>query len=402
MKKEKGKFEETVRSKLYNFESNTNADDWDRILAKLPEVKTVKPFPLKKYLTLAAAIAVLTALVGGLYYYNYDSRITNYEANNNNDKGMKAQTGKETKAQTGKGTKAQTGKNTKAQTNEIAKAQKQQLPTPNSQLLIPDSKLLTLHSKLYTLNSKLPPRPSMLRSKSIRRRWGFGVGGGRLGISSNPNGFLSDGLFTSSINYTYTDHAAIPSGTPNGEITNNEIITLYSKNIPHTSDIKHKMPISFGLGASYYLNDRWTLQSGLVYTMLRSEWLINNIETYEYSQKLHYIGVPLALSYKLGQWKQLGFYASAGGMIEYNIAGNLKTTTFSNNDKFTKNTGVKMKEPLFSVNSKVRAIYPVWRYINIYAETGMSYYFDNGSYLKTIRSDKPFNVSLQAGISFGF
>jgi hypothetical protein len=164
------------------------------------------------------------------------------------------------------------------------------------------------------------------------------------------------------------------------------------------------MPISFGFGINYYLNDRWTLQSGLNYTMLRSDWSIDQLitETNDYTQRLHFIGVPLSASYRLGQWKCLGFYASAGGMIEYNIAGNLNKNTFYKDEKLTETASLKMKEPLLSINSKIGIVYPVWRFIHIYAETGVSYYFDNGSYLKTIRSDKPFNISLQAGLSFGF
>jgi hypothetical protein len=177
-----------------------------------------------------------------------------------------------------------------------------------------------------------------------------------------------------------------------------------SDNIPYTTDIQHKMPISLGLGVNYYLNDRWTLQSGLVFTILRSDWTVDKMvaEKSDYTQRLNYLGIPLSASYRLGQWKRIGFYASAGGMVEYNIDGSLKRTTLFNDDKLTENTSIKMKEPLFSVNSKIGIVYPVWRFINVYAETGVSYYFDNKSYLKTIRSDKPFNVSLQAGISFGF
>jgi hypothetical protein len=76
--------------------------------------------------------------------------------------------------------------------------------------------------------------------------------------------------------------------------------------------------------------------------------------------------------------------------------------TIYDNEKLTENTSLKMKEPYFSVNSRLGVTCPIWRFIGAYAETGMSYYFENKSSLKTIRSDKPFNVSLQAGISFGF
>jgi len=63
---------------------------------------------------------------------------------------------------------------------------------------------------------------------------------------------------------------------------------------------------------------------------------------------------------------------------------------------------VRMKEPLLSIGAQAGVTYPLWRFVNIYAETGLSYYFDNKSNVQTIRSDKPFNVSVQAGLRLGF
>jgi hypothetical protein len=42
------------------------------------------------------------------------------------------------------------------------------------------------------------------------------------------------------------------------------------------------------------------------------------------------------------------------------------------------------------------------RFLSLYAEAGVDYYIDNGSSIETIRSEKPFNVNLQAGFRFGF
>ena len=41
--------------------------------------------------------------------------------------------------------------------------------------------------------------------------------------------------------------------------------------------------------------------------------------------------------------------------------------------------------------------YPIIRFVSAFAEVGASYYFDNGSEIETIHSEKPFNMSLQFG-----
>jgi hypothetical protein len=63
---------------------------------------------------------------------------------------------------------------------------------------------------------------------------------------------------------------------------------------------------------------------------------------------------------------------------------------------------VRMKELQWSVNARIGATYPVFKFVNAYIEGGANYYFDNHSSIETIRSDKPFHVSLQAGLRFGF
>ena len=74
-------------------------------------------------------------------------------------------------------------------------------------------------------------------------------------------------------------------------------------------------------------------------------------------------------------------------MTEINVAGKLNAKIFvENNEIRHEKKHIRMKEWMWSVN----------------AEVGAGYYFDNGSDIETIRSEKPFNVNLQAGFRFGF
>ena len=63
---------------------------------------------------------------------------------------------------------------------------------------------------------------------------------------------------------------------------------------------------------------------------------------------------------------------------------------------------IRMKEWLWSVNAGVGVSYPIIRFVSAFAEIGASYYFDNGSKIETIHSEKPFNVNLQIGFRLGF
>ena len=90
-------------------------------------------------------------------------------------------------------------------------------------------------------------------------------------------------------------------------------------------------------------------------------------------------------------------------MLELNYAGRLETS-FLEGEVLTKTRNKqRLNEPLlWSLNARAGVVYPVWKFVNVYAEAGASYYFENKSNIETIRSDKPFNVSLQAGLRLGF
>ena len=90
-------------------------------------------------------------------------------------------------------------------------------------------------------------------------------------------------------------------------------------------------------------------------------------------------------------------------MTEINVAGKLTSKIFVGNDEIRhEKRHIRMKEWMWSVNGRVGASYPLLRFLSVYAEAGAGYYFDNGSDIETIRSEKPFNVNLQAGFRLGF
>lgn len=217
------------------------------------------------------------------------------------------------------------------------------------------------------------------------RKWGFGMGAGSLSAGNN-----------SSVNAFALRSSAVT----------NEYLSLMNassfEQLPKT-DVKHKMPLSFGLSASRYLTDRWSLQAGLSYSYLVSEWTTNKTYRAESEQRLHFLGVPVAVTYKIAEWNRFMFYASAGGQVELNVAGKVCTDLYSPVEKLKSVTEKeRMKEPYFSVNARVGVSYPIIRFLSAYAEVGADYYFDNGSDVETIHSEKPFYVGLQLGFRFGF
>jgi hypothetical protein len=234
------------------------------------------------------------------------------------------------------------------------------------------------------------------------RRWGFGMGGSSYSMNSSSNTVVPVSLLSDKIlDENILDRNDMPLRGDATDLmgTEPDIRKNTAGNTP-SANIKHLTPLSAGFGVSYYLNDRWALQSGLVYTLLRSKWSIENFDGYEVKNKqnLHFLGIPLSASYKIAEWRRFQFYAAAGGMFEYNVRGKLKKTTYSDNLKTNEDANIRMKKPFWSVNTRAGINYSLWKFINLYGEVGASYFFDNESDVETIRSKRPLDVSLQAGI----
>lgn len=159
---------------------------------------------------------------------------------------------------------------------------------------------------------------------------------------------------------------------------------------------RHHIPITFGVSARMSITRRIALETGLSYTYLYSE-ILEERKTYDGSQKLHYVGVPLKLSWTFYNWKNLSLYASGGGMIEYCVSA--------------KKTGEDLRinrwQP--SWNAAVGMQAELRKPLSLFVEPGVSYYYNmNPQYrnslirFESMRTVHPFTFTLQVGIRFTY
>lgn len=170
------------------------------------------------------------------------------------------------------------------------------------------------------------------------------------------------------------------------------------------TDVKHLQPVTFGLTLKYNLSDRWSLASGLTYSLLSSKLRAESSNYfYDDTQTLHYLGIPLNVGYTFWENDKILTYISAGGLVEKNIAGKL-TSNYYIDDEFEMTTSKKVtsKQLQWSVNSAIGIEYRFSDLIGIYAEPGVVYYFNNGSALENIYKDRPINFNLRLGLRFTF
>ena len=165
---------------------------------------------------------------------------------------------------------------------------------------------------------------------------------------------------------------------------------------------KHRLPVRFGVSLRYNLDERWNIQSGVTYTYLVSD--LNRYNTkvsYRTKQKLHYIGIPLQVGYKLWESKRFRAYASTGGEVQKLIGGKGTTSHFVKGKyQNTSAENISDKRLLFSALGSIGMEYALGKSISLYAEPGIHYHFKNGSSLQTYYIEHPLNFNLTLGLRF--
>lgn len=204
-------------------------------------------------------------------------------------------------------------------------------------------------------------------------RWQVGVG-----TAGNMNRYKSSGpIYVNSLSAVNTEYA------------DNEMFRVS----PYEQDTKdvthHDMPISIGFTASYSVTPRIALASGLVYTLATSSFQ-HGASMPKETQTLHYVGIPLNLSYTIWGNNWLRTYIMAGAQADMNVKATLKADGHKSN--------IDNDRAQFSVTGGAGVQLNVAQQLGVYVEPGVRYYFDNGSAVQTIFKEHPTNFSLQVGL----
>ena len=179
-------------------------------------------------------------------------------------------------------------------------------------------------------------------------------------------------------------------------------------NQPEVNDsYTHKMPVKLGLTARYAFTNLLGIESGLTYSLLQSDIKRGSESTtgawISSDQTLHYLGVPLNLTFNFLNSRYVDVYASAGGMMEFGVKGSIKTTDHLHNSMTsTHQNAITPKGLLWSVNATAGVQVNVLPSLGIYVEPGMSHHFKNDRQPRSSYTDRPTNFALGFGLRYTF
>ena len=240
---------------------------------------------------------------------------------------------------------------------------------------------------------------ALLAYNDVTERSGSTDAPSRWSVSTGAMG----GLGASGTTTAYGDYLVL--SCPGGADTKDSPMldmSSVNRDVETKTEYEHHLPIRIGLSVAYALTDRLSISSGLTYTRLSSDIKDASRESkYIGEQRLHYVGIPVNVSYKVASFRWLGLYGTAGVLAEKCVSGTTDEGYVENNTmKYTNTHDISSKPLQMSINAGVGIQFDFIDNVGIYAEPGLSYYFDDGSALQTIYKEKPLNFNLNVGVRF--
>lgn len=383
-----------IKERLDEYSEPVPSSGWERLERELHRQKTI---PLRRWM---AAIAAL--LVGAISFIGI-RLADDYVPNNPMQPALRAQV--PASAPTADALPTYTRPHRQlppvAQVNPVQIHTEEHLETAQ-ETIMPQDTTPSRPQKKVKKETELPRtnRELLAMNKQQRPRakgWAIGVLvgnlGGSIGNLSQKGGLSQTQQSAPGTGYSNLDLTATTSSVlaiPKGQeiIFQNGLPFLQNRN-PRIVSIDHKQPISAGFSIRKNLHKGFSVETGLVYTFLASDILYEGA-VQETRQKLHYMGIPLRANWNFIDKDKFTFYVSAGGTVEKCIYGKMGSEDLS-------------VDPVqLSVLAGIGAQYNIGKHFGIYLEPGISYFFDDGSDIRTIRTDNPCNFTLQAGLRLSY
>ena len=175
---------------------------------------------------------------------------------------------------------------------------------------------------------------------------------------------------------------------------------FFGSSLP-TTDIRHHMPLRIGLTLQYNVTKRIAIETGLVYSAIGSDISLSHDGlTAAGTRRLQYVGIPLNVKFSAWSWKFVSLYLSAGATGEKCVSNRFETKSTAEGlplDAYSRQTDKPFQ---WSANAAAGIQLNPLPNIGIFAEPGVSYYFNDGTSLSTIYKDHPCNFNLNVGLRF--
>jgi RNA polymerase sigma-70 factor (ECF subfamily) len=153
---------------------------------------------------------------------------------------------------------------------------------------------------------------------------------------------------------------------------------------------RHLIPITFGIQVSKGIAPYWSVETGLQYTLLRSEY--SYLAGY-YTEKVraHFLIIPVALQYSFRRGTQTNLYASGGANLNIPLGASWSVEGWDLHSK--------LRYPMsVSLNVGLGFEYKVSSSASLFVQPSLNYHMMSSSEYPILWQDKSVTFELPVGI----
>ncbi len=161
---------------------------------------------------------------------------------------------------------------------------------------------------------------------------------------------------------------------------------------------EHSRPVYVGMEVAFPLDDKWSIQTGLVYSELCSTFDKGAVHT---DQTISYLNVPLKVGVNLAGGKKWDIYASGGMMLGVGVSGKAEIQKRLPNYSFERTTQRLDGIPVAaSLVASPGFEFRLFRSLNAYVEPSLMYNIPTGRKYRTFNTENPFVLNFGLGLRY--
>ena len=227
---------------------------------------------------------------------------------------------------------------------------------------------------------------------------------GRVEITVTSGGFLlaqAPGTVTKSYGVAYNPGMGntVPVVKGGGITTQ-----MLSRNRETTTESNHRRFPRISVGVSYEFAPRWSVGTGITYSVLRSNYTALSGTTETRTERyLHYLGIPLNVQYRAWEWKGFSLYLSGGPMVETAVGARVETRSFVSGKPASEQwETLSCRDWFWSLNAGAGFQFRITRETALYLQPGLSWHIPGGHHIESSYTARPLSFELDFGVRWSF
>jgi len=269
------------------------------------------------------------------------------------------------------------------------------VPTLNAKLAINRERSVTEAYALAKIRKTRIQREKLVLGANINSS-------NRLLSQVNTNSAEACPLQSISKNYT-TGYSSLEGSTTTllraATVSRNAWITPENISYSVLDDYKavYSLPINIGFSLSIPIFRHSEIMTGINYTYLYGK---TSGETFNLTQELHYLGIPVKYSFYFLKTGHFGAYAGIGGTIEKGLVGVQKSHVINTDGEVT---DWSSRQEIYGIQTsfsgQIGLFYELNKTFHVYVEPGASFFIANDQPTSS-RTEEPFNFNLSLGLRY--